>query len=138
MDDSGEFEEQRTYRRFQAPYGAVAAIRFQSRSIIGMITDISKGGLAFSYLGHNVYYKVTPQKDVEIDLLCGAKGFYLDKVKCKIILDHIVPDENSSGFLPTKKCRIQFADLTDFQESQLDFFIKNYTTEHQTATSPYL
>lgn len=138
MAHSRELEEQRRHRRFEAPYGAVAALRHKTRSKIGLITDISRGGLAFSYIGNNIYYTKPPRKKLELDILLGAKNFYLDKVGCRIVLDHIPPGEKSTGIFSTKKCRIQFVELTSFQKSQVDFFIDNFTHDPASDIPQYL
>ena len=138
MANSRELKEQRKYRRFEAPYGAVAALRHKTRSKIGLITDISQGGLAFSYIGNNIYYTKPPRKKLELDILLGEKNFYLDKVACRIVLDHIQPGEKSAGIFSTKKCRIQFIELTSFQKTQVDFFIDNFSHDPASNISSYL
>ena len=122
-----EWTERRKHRRFKALYGAVAALDNRSDVSLGLITDISKGGLAFCYVDHGTHSETGRTGASRLEISLTAKDFYLDKLSCRLVLDHDIPPEESASLLPMKKCSVQFADLAPQQDKQLDYFLENFT-----------
>ena len=122
-----EWTEQRKHKRFRAQYGAVAALDNMSDVRLGLITDISKGGLAFCYVDHGTHLETEGREDSKLEISLTAKDFYLDKLLCRLVLDCDIPAEESATLLPMKKCSVQFAELAPHQVSQLDYFLENFT-----------
>ena len=113
--------DQRKHPRFLVAYGAVAAL---TESKLGKISDISRGGLAFSYIDYEDEDDVAARKSSEVSIVHDP-GFSLLDVPCKVIKDDYYPPDHH-GLLKMNKCRIQFYQLTPDQEAQLDYFIVNF------------
>jgi len=91
--------------------------------IMGDIIDIGSGGLSFRYTGK----KEPPIQSSELDILLTDGSFYLDKVPLKRLSEVEIDADRTSGF-STRRCCVQFGDLTDDQKSGLRYFIRNYTS----------
>jgi len=114
---------ERQNKRFQAKEGTYAAIK-SDYTLIGLIKDISKGGLSFRYIvnGKRIRGSMT------IDIFSKGKGFYLKKVPFKITSDFHVDSKVQFSTIELRQCGGRFSVLTDNQISQLDRFIQNYTS----------
>ena len=119
MKNMEELIERRIHKRFQVREGAYAWIRGNS-SILGQIKNISRGGLAFTYItnGEQIHGLF------EVNIFFIGHGFYLKDVPSTKISDcrvnSIIP------FSPVKIRRIgvQFGELKHSQISQLDHFMQ--------------
>ena len=124
MKSKGRIEriERREHKRFQAEEGAFVVIRPQFTKL-GQIIDISRGGLAFRYTltGGEM------SGSVELDIFLAGDGFYLERVPFKTVSDLKMPKKLSPRSSTTRRCGVQFGDLTHFHISQLEHFIKDHT-----------
>jgi hypothetical protein len=116
--------DQRKHPRFLVAYGAVAAL---TESKFGNISDISRGGLTFSYID----YEDEDEDDVAARIssevsIVHDPCFSLLEVPCKVIKDDYSPPDHHHGFLKMNRCRIQFYQLTSVQEAQIIYFIVNF------------
>jgi c-di-GMP-binding flagellar brake protein YcgR len=121
-----EILNKRRYVRFQVPaYSAYAAFRLHwpCSSIMGNIVDISLGGLAFRYIPS----PKASNRSSHIDILLTDGSFCLNKVPVQTISDFEIDSETSIG-LETRRCSVQFGDLTDNQKSDLRYFIQTYAS----------
>ncbi len=123
-------EEKRKHRRYKGKEGAFAAFLRPDELInLGQIVDISLGGLCVRYLA---------TKDVNIGCsgikIFGSNGrfIHVDRVQCKIIYDTEIP-EGSWEQLSTRRCGVQFENLSVRHMSMLQDFIDNFTYDHRTA-----
>jgi len=100
--------------------------------MLGKIKDISRGGLAFEYIAHEGQKRGSS----EIDILITGDRFYLPKIPSKKIYDIKIGEENEISIdrLETRRCGLQFGELTEEQAAQLDFFLKNHTTGTASTT----
>jgi hypothetical protein len=144
--------DRRKHPRFQVDYSTVAAL---TGSKVGKIRDISRGGLAFSYLGNKYEDDVAASESPEVSIIHDP-DFSLRYVPCNVIEDEYCPPDHhglmnlpaasygvsNSLFgtftrgtprvvepkvrLKVRMCRIQFYPLTPDQEAQLDYFISNF------------
>ncbi len=114
--------DQRKHPRLLVAYGAVAAL---TESKLGKISDISRGGLAFSYIDFEDEDYVAACGSPEVSIIHDP-GFSLLDVPCKVINDDCSPPEHQHGFLKMNKCRLQFYQLTPDQEAQIEYFIENF------------
>lgn len=83
---------------------------------IGLLRDISMGGLAFQYIGE-------PQPPTilsELEIYSANCDLYLSGMPFKAISD--VP----FGSAMTRRCSVQFGELTETQISELESLIQNY------------
>ena len=116
----------RRHHRFQVQYGAIAVLYHRSKVKLGLISDISKGGLAFSYIDHNSGRKLAPTESSQLKITWKERGFCLDNVSCKVVMDQDQQPEDSFSRLPMKKCRVAFAGLTVNQLLQLDSLLNSF------------
>jgi hypothetical protein len=93
-------------------------------TIIGQIINISKGGVAFRYIGKEE--EITDFHRVDI-YLSGSR-FYLKQVPFRAISDFIIENNIKFSTVIMKQCGGQFGKLTPNQVSQLDYFLANQTT----------
>jgi hypothetical protein len=113
--------DRRKYPRFLVADNALAVL---TKSKLGKIRDISRGGIFFSYINYEDEDSVTERKSSEVSIIHDP-GFCLFHLPCKVIKDEYYPSDHH-GLLKMKKCRIQFYYLTPDQEAQLQNFIKNF------------
>ena len=118
--------ERRKYKRFLVQEGAYALLKNTS-SKLGQIKNISRGGFAFSYIVDegqmNELFKV--------DIFITETGYYLKDVPSKKISDFHIENKLPFSTFSIRQAGIQFCELNENQLSQLDNFIRDYTTDEQ-------
>ncbi|MDY6988292.1 MAG: PilZ domain-containing protein [Thermodesulfobacteriota bacterium] len=126
MKKAEEPLERRRHARFNVRgIRAYAMVRrhWPPSPIMGNIVDIGMGGLSFHYVGT----EKQSSRSSHLDILLSNSGFYLHKVPVKTISD--VESDPASGVGPgTRRCGIQFGNLTEEQKSHLRYFIQAHTT----------
>lgn len=124
-----ELEEPREYERFQVCYGAVATLECAFRVKVGLITDISMGGLSFRYLDHKIGNREEPKwPSYELEISWRTKkGYCMDRVPCGIVSDLPMPAKESYSYVPMRKCSVRFGKIPPEQITQLEYFIVNFT-----------
>lgn len=122
----------REYRRYRVKSVAVAAL---NDTKVGVIMDISRAGLAFRYIDFNHDDGELQQCLTEVSIVHDSAGFSLLDLPCTIIREQ----QQLSGFyissLHMNKCCLQFGPLTPNQESQLEYFIANFTDQSTSLSS---
>ena len=120
-----EAERRKLSRRF--PQDTAFAVLRPDFTKLGKIKDISRAGLAFRYIAYDGQTRNTPC----IDIFLSGDRFYLSKIPSKIIYDNKIDEENQVflSLFETRQCGLQFGKLRQDQATQLEFFLKNYTTE---------
>jgi hypothetical protein len=113
--------DNRKEKRFKAVEGALAG--FSSRdvpsvSILGEIIDISKAGLSARYKSRE---QIGSASDVSI-FAYKEPFINIEGIPCRIVYD-IGLDAT------TRRCGVEFGDLAEDQLSQLEDFIKYYTSD---------
>jgi hypothetical protein len=119
-----KYVERRKYTRFRTRSGALIELRSQ-RGKLGEIIDISKGGLAFRYIDIGD----RPKGSFELDIFLKGTGFRLEKVPAKTISDSRTTKYFPFSSTKTRRQGVEFGELTQKQISQLEHFIRNYTTD---------
>jgi hypothetical protein len=109
--------------RFQVQEVAYALIK-NKHGTIGTINDVSMDGLAFQYLanGNQLNGLLT------IDIFRNSKDFYLKNVSFEPVSDFYLDSKLPFSTIFIRRCGGKFVDLTGDQVSQLDRFIRDYTT----------
>ena len=115
--------EQRQHKRYTTREDAFAVLNAND-SKIGQIKDISMGGLAIHYIANGTKSRASSF----LDILLADNGFYLEKVPFKSISDFEIPNEFAFSSLKMKRHGVKFGQLTQRQVSQLEDFLRNYTT----------
>ncbi len=116
--------EKRGLKRFKAQKDTYAALVNDSTKV-GKIINISKGGLAFSYIGEDE--QITDWHKVNIFL--NGNRFYLKELPFKAISDSYIDLKIPFRTVLMKQCGGQFGELTHSQIAQLDYFIENHTID---------
>ena len=124
MIDTKTTVEKREHYRFTAQKGAYAAL-VNGTAKVGQIINISKSGLAFSYMG--VVNQITDWH--QVDIFLSGNRFYLKEVPFKAISDFYIDTESPFSLVLMKQCGGQFGGLTHGQISQLEYFIENHTID---------
>lgn len=93
--------------------------------MIGKLTDISAGGLSFEY---NVFDDQKRSDMVEIALFSHPKDYSLPKATCRVVYDQQVEGSFSFKGFQTRRCGLEFCELTSDQMLQLDLLIANGET----------
>jgi hypothetical protein len=88
---------------------------------VGPLTDISMDGLTFCYKAR----KKQPD-GLSLDIFLTDRDFYLSYVPFRTVSDTKVP-ENPSESTSTRKCTVQFGNLTPTQMSRLQNLIQSHT-----------
>ena len=114
--------EKRKQKRFKAQKDTYIILVNDSTNL-GQIINISKDGLAFSYIGKEEqiigWYKG--------DIFLSSKRFYLKEIPFNAISDFYIDTKTPYSRVLMKQCRGQFGELTNQQRSRLDHFIANHT-----------
>jgi hypothetical protein len=139
MTDEKEFIERKKHKRFRVKNGAIAMIRtlsakrdmsldenpLDTKVQYCQIKSINKHGLVLFCIDKNG----GSEKTVEIDLLYVQDSIcftYLKNVPVKTVGVSQVGGNTSSSDIKTIERVVQFGQMTLYQESQLDRFIKKY------------
>ena len=117
---------QRKNDRFVTHERAYAALGRESKKI-GLIKDISMGGLSFEYIAGG-----SGQTDVsEVDIFLVGNMFQLYNIPCEIIYEIAVHsphvDNVYSQTLTTKRCGLAFRNLRAEEKSKLKLFLQAYS-----------
>ena len=104
--------ERRQFKRYSAPQMAFAVLK-SGYERLGKINNISRGGLAFEYIGDERHKNsIESELLTEIDIFISRDNFYLSKIPCTIIYDSdTVPDHSIITSIPMRRCGVQFANL---------------------------
>jgi len=89
----------------------------------GMISDISPGGLAFSYLPE----KTSVDGFKHVDIYMAKNEFRLSEVPCAIVYDTIDLSNGSKGDT-CHRCGLRFGEMKDDHKNKLNYFLNNFTT----------
>ncbi len=114
--------EKRKHNRLEAQEDAYIALVNGSMKV-GQILNISKGGLAFSYISKEA--QLTGWHKMKIFL--SSRRFYLKEIPFKVISDFCLDSKTPYSTVLMKQCSGQFGELTNQQRSRLDHFIANHT-----------
>ena len=113
--------ERRKFKRL-LPRDLTFAVFRPHFSNLGKVKDISIGGLALEYV-----LKETKNTGFsEIDIFLSGNFLYLRRIPSTIIYVSEIDVESRS--VKTRRCGLQFGDLTPIQKSQLEYFIQKYTS----------
>jgi hypothetical protein len=90
--------------------------------MIGKLTDISAGGLSFEY---NTFDERQDKDVVEIAVFSHPKDYSIPKATCRVIYDQQVEGGFSFKGFQTRRCGLEFFELTSDQMLQLDLLMAN-------------
>ena len=98
-------------------------------SRVGRVKDVSLGGVAFEYITDELN-----ENDLTlIDIFATGNGLHLSRIPCRKIYEVSVKDTTEvsslSSELRTKRCGVEFDDLTKSELSQVKHLIETYATK---------
>ena len=123
MKENSDYTERRQHKRASAQTIVIGMLNSGESITIGSISDISLGGVKFTYHEHRMEPKDSPMKS--IDLLAGIHN--LVDIPCKYAWDVAIETESDPKLTYLRQCGIQFVKLTPNQLFLLRSFI-NYRT----------
>ncbi len=113
--------ERRRHSRFKVLSDAFVILK-PSDTAVGRIIDISMDGLTFEYL----LGKGRPNEPTELEIVVTDGTFHFNHIPCKAIWD-LTTYESPHTSTRGKRCGVQFGDLTDGEQAQLEHFIEKHT-----------
>ena len=66
----------------------------------------------------------------EVMVIFTIDRFYSREIPCKAVSDLEIEDSPPFSSISMRRCGVQFGELTQEQESQLDYFLQNHTVGH--------
>ncbi|MGO9416074.1 MAG: hypothetical protein ACLP51_13170, partial [Syntrophobacteraceae bacterium] len=98
----------------------------------GLIRDISMGGLCVQYLSTN-----GDSKGCSGITIFGSNGrfIHVDRVQCRVVYDQEVP-EFSWEQISTRRCGVEFENLSVKHLSMLDDFIDHFALDETRSGNP--
>jgi hypothetical protein len=117
--------ERRKHKRFTVPKNKHAFVALRpSDNGMGRLIDISMGGLTFDY----ITTQSPSVKATELDIFLATSGFRLFEMPIRSVWSLNTYDIPSTP-LHKRRIGVEFGDLTSFQRSQIEHFIKNHTID---------
>ena len=98
-------------------------LRSESKSNLGQLLDISKGGLAFYYFAN----AKKPKNYSELGIFPSNDDFAIARIPCKTVSDTKMINESPFGTKILRRHSIRFENLTPAQKIKMDYFLRNYT-----------
>lgn len=86
---------------------------------VGHMLDMSMGGLSFSYIEYNDL----PNEKLELGIVFGKNGRYLEKLPARIVSDNILSHGPQAHPVVIRRCSMQFLAFNEEQEAKLKEFI---------------
>ncbi len=94
---------------------------------IGGVKDVSTGGLSFEHIND----EIRSHDSLKTDILLLADGSNMLRLPCRVVYDTVARIPGEIQFLPVhfppRRCGVEFKDLSENQQVQVELFIKNYT-----------
>lgn len=119
--------EKRKTERFVVRNGAFVAFG-NGLPKVGMLKDISKGGLSFEYL----YDEKPVGNESRVDIWMTSKEFFLREAPCSKVYE-ITPasdyDDNQFSSTIMNRCGLKFRPISADQSAKLSSFINTYATQ---------
>jgi hypothetical protein len=113
-----KINERRKHKRYNVKQGAFAAL--PSIYLIGQIKNISMGGVSFACIASGPKCYRIPV----LEIFSKDKNFYLRKIPFNVVSEFYVENHVPCSSLQMKQISGEFAELTEPQKAQLDFFLK--------------
>lgn len=115
--------EKRRHERFQAKKWVTTAVRCGSKSKVGILVDISEGGLAFRCPDGADNLK----QPCDLTIVCSDVDFRMSGIPIKLISDMRIENEMSFTMMSMRRYGIQFGEMDLDQRRMLDYLIENFT-----------
>lgn len=105
-----------THERRKHPRVAIQGCTFAADLKIGVIIDISLGGLAFYYADHKPWLRAVPPKGT---VQCKENGFLIRNMPIKTVSDQPLANNFKEGAITLHRRSVRFEQLTSAQHAML-------------------
>jgi hypothetical protein len=125
----GMQDEQRQHERYAAKKGTLAVFlpRIKDQDLfIGQVLDISRGGLSLQYSAKRGHALVPSY----VEIFGYFPHFIHIRAPARIVYVFPVRGPNGSCKYP-RRCGVEFGELTEMENSNLDYFIKNEVVKNE-------
>jgi hypothetical protein len=117
--------DRRLNKRFRVEDNVIIALRNQVVKI-GKVLDIGRGGLSFEHIYENLEQEISHE-----GTLLFVGGYSLPAIPCRVVYNVPAPlsDEYQAFIIQieTRRCGVQFTELTEELSLQLNSFIRGHT-----------
>jgi c-di-GMP-binding flagellar brake protein YcgR len=110
--------ERRKHTRYKSRGLGFVALHNDHGHILGQLLDISQNGLSLRYLAENNIPE-NFKESCKLDVFSSDQEIALENVSSELVYDSDV----ESGNIATKRCALQFKDLTDDQQHSLGQYL---------------
>ena len=121
MTNTKQVLERRKHKRFHVQDGTFAVLGSRYGKI-GRVIDMSIGGLGFSY----IVGEEQGDDSHRLSILLAEDSFHLTRIAFKTVWDTETKEVPLST-VAMRRCGVEFGDLTEYQISQLEYFLENHT-----------
>ena len=115
-------DERRTYQRYRVKDRAYAVINPEPVKLVPIL-DIALEGIGVYVNDGEELLK----ESSKLEIMVADCSFYLENLPFESISTIKAFPANASNLLEGRRCSIKFGKLTSRQESELKYFIRNYT-----------
>ena len=113
-----------------APQRTVAVtVAVDSGIKLGLLTDISAGGLGIRYIGENGVKSFNPNESCTLSLLESDGQILMENIPARVICEYCTPEIYSVGVTQMNKCCVQFEALPRHLDAQLDMTVLKIISE---------
>ena len=115
-----DINERRKHQRYNAPENSFAVLL--SDNLIGPIDNLSLGGVSFTCIACSKqrYGKNT------LEMFSKDRNFYLREIPFKVVSEVDLENQMPLISVQMKQISGEFIELSEYQSSQLEFFIQNF------------
>jgi hypothetical protein len=99
---------------------------------LGLLVDISRGGVAFEYTASDKPREEPRPPHIEVEIF-SHDTFRLSRIPCTIVYDTMAESSLGTPGFETRRCGLQFARLSDAQMSQLKILMETHAGQHVPA-----
>ena len=116
----------RQFHRYHTPEATFAVVS-PDHGTLGIVKDVSKGGLFFEYLAlENPKEVFEAGSKRAISIFRSGSNFFIEGISCEIIRD--IPgfsEHSQKGSLPVNGCAVKFGALPPAETERLDSFFSH-------------
>jgi len=123
--DSEDRPDRRKWRRHDKRDRLFVALR-PDFEVVGKLCNISAGGMAFDY---NAFQSCSKDGKVLVDVFSHPGDIIISKASCRVVHDARVECAVKSPDYHTRRCGVEFRDLTAHQRWQVSLLLDGRTPE---------
>ncbi len=123
MSENRRPAERRRYSRYKVKHDVFAVFNPHA-AVLGQVLDVGKGGLSFSFIDNGN----CQLENLGLSLSNLNDGFKIDQIPFKIVSNQPFGSGSSFSSINMRRCCLEFKELTQEQEENLNYFLVHYTT----------